>query len=58
MTGAGRYAPALGNETLQGRMLPESSVHMHVLEKQYFAHKTFFYSLDSRYGLFLSDLSS
>ena len=52
MTGAGRYAPALGNETLHGRMLLESSVHTHVLEK------TFFYSLDSRYGLFLSDLSS
>ena len=28
MTGAGRYAAALGNETLHGCTLLESSVHM------------------------------
>ena len=57
ITGAGRYAPALGNETLHGRMLLESSVHMRVLEKQYFPHKVARYPVWFlfNWALFLAD---
>ena len=42
MTGAGRYAPALGKDTLHGRTLLESTVHMFYESKMIFYRKAIY----------------
>ena len=65
MTGAGRYAPALGSDTLYERTLLEFTVHVFYESKMIFYRKAcsnikiFFQSLDTRHrDPFLTDLSS
>ena len=63
MTGAGRYDPALGNETLHWRTLLKSTVHMFyerkmiLYRKVIYSNTNFSQSLDTRNCPFLTNLS-
>jgi len=58
MTDAGRYAPVLGNETLHGRMLLESTVHMSVKVRRSFIGKQYIQTLNFFFSCYRYPVSS